>query len=50
MVKTQKSIVVQAPVAEVFAVLRDPMSNPKWLPGAQEVTYVKGEGVGGRFG
>jgi uncharacterized membrane protein len=47
--KVEKSAHVDAPVERVFAYLRDPMSNLKWLPGMMEVTKVSGEGVGARF-
>ncbi len=49
MVKTEKSIVVHAPVEKVFDYLRDPMTNPEWLPGVQEVKGISGEGVGATF-
>lgn len=40
---------MQAPVQEVSAYLRDPMSNLEWLPGMVEVKQVSGEGVGAQF-
>jgi carbon monoxide dehydrogenase subunit G len=49
MEKVEKSISIQAPVEEVFAYLRDPMSNVEWLPGMVEVNQVSGEGVGAKF-
>jgi carbon monoxide dehydrogenase subunit G len=49
MVKTEKSVFVRAPVEKVFGYLRDPLTNPEWLPGMQEVKDVSGEGVGSTF-
>jgi uncharacterized membrane protein len=49
MARVEKSVTVDAPVARVFAYLKDPMSNLDWLPGMMEVTKVSGEGVSARF-
>jgi len=49
MATVEKCVRIDAPVEDVFAYLRDPMSNVEWLPGMMEVTEVSGQGVGARF-
>jgi uncharacterized membrane protein len=46
MVSYANSIVIQAPVSEVFAYVHDFRTMPDWLPGLVEVRNVIGDGEG----
>jgi uncharacterized membrane protein len=43
MVKVKKSIVIKAPVENVFAYMQDARSNLEWLPGIMEITDIHDE-------
>ena len=51
MARLEKSIVINAPVEKVFAYVREPASEPEWMPGMVEVGDVvqTKEGVGSHY-
>ena len=46
MVRHENSIVIEAPVEEVFAYINDPISMPDWLVGMIEIRHPIGSGEG----
>lgn len=49
MATTSTSTNIQAPVEKVFAYLIDPMNIPEWLVSLNEVSDVRGSGVGQHY-
>ena len=49
MPRIERSILINAPVAEVFAYIDDPNNYPQWVPGVVAVAGVIGQGVGRFF-
>jgi uncharacterized protein YndB with AHSA1/START domain len=49
MARVETGITIAAPVAEVFAYLEDPNTNPEWLPGMVQVKDAVGSGVSSHF-
>lgn len=49
MATVNKSIAINAPVANVFAYLEDPMNHVEWVPSIMEVKDVTGSGVGQHY-
>lgn len=41
MIRSEKSIVVDAPVEKVFAYINDPARSPEYMPGANEVKDIQ---------
>ena len=46
MPSAENSIVINKPVAEVFAFVADHENDPKWRPGVNDIKHASGEGVG----
>ncbi len=49
MVKHENSIVIDAPLSEVFAYVNDPEALPEWMVGMIETRNVIGEGEGQQY-
>ena len=46
MLSIEKSIVINAPVGDVFTYIEDPNKLTEWMTSLSEVRNIKGEGVG----
>jgi uncharacterized protein YndB with AHSA1/START domain len=49
MAAAQRSIVINRPVAEVWAFVSDGSTAPRWRPGVLDIAHVSGHGVGERW-
>ncbi|MEP6599478.1 MAG: SRPBCC family protein [Actinomycetota bacterium] len=49
MAHAEHSVIVNRPIAEVFAFLADGTNNPSWRPDVTSIRHVFGSGVGAQF-
>jgi uncharacterized protein YndB with AHSA1/START domain len=48
MVKVERSVIIRAPLEEVFTYISDPRNELEWMPSITEVWDISGHGVGQR--
>lgn len=46
MIKVERSVMINAPIEEVFSYVEDPVNQLEWLPGITEVRNIVGRGKG----
>jgi uncharacterized protein YndB with AHSA1/START domain len=49
MAHAENTVVVDSPIAEVFAFLADGMNEPLWRPDVTSIRHLKGSGVGAEY-